>query len=53
MRRPVDRTGLQAFPIGLGGMPLSIDGRPSRKQAPAVIHAALGAVELERLTRLG
>lgn len=29
--------------IGLGGMPLSIPGRPSREQAIETIHAALGA----------
>ena len=29
--------------IGLGGMPLSIDGRPSEADAIAVIHAALDA----------
>lgn len=29
--------------IGLGGMPLSIEGRPDRKQAIATIHAALDA----------
>lgn len=30
-------------PVGLGGMPLSLQGRPSRSDAIAVIHAALEA----------
>ena len=29
--------------IGLGGMPMSIEGRPDEKQAIATIHAALDA----------
>jgi aryl-alcohol dehydrogenase-like predicted oxidoreductase len=29
--------------VGFGGMPLSIDGRPSEKQGKAVLHAALDA----------
>jgi aryl-alcohol dehydrogenase-like predicted oxidoreductase len=29
--------------VGFGGMPLSIDGRPSEKQAREVLHAALDA----------
>lgn len=29
--------------VGLGGMPLSIEGRPDEKQAVATIHAALAA----------
>jgi aryl-alcohol dehydrogenase-like predicted oxidoreductase len=31
------------FPIGLGGMPMSLSGRPSEEQALATIHAALDA----------
>lgn len=31
------------FPIGLGGMPMSIAGRPDKKQSIATIHAALDA----------
>ncbi len=30
-------------PIGLGGMPMSIEGRPDRARSVATIHAALGA----------
>src|SRR4051794_28984101 len=41
MRRKIGRTGVDVFPIGLGAMPLSIQGRPSEKEAIAVIHAAL------------
>lgn len=33
----------KVFPIGLGGMLLSIEGRPDRAQAIATIHAALDA----------
>ena len=37
----------QVFPIGLGGMPLSLKGRPDEDQAIRTIHAALDAgVEL-------
>ncbi|MEO7122736.1 MAG: aldo/keto reductase, partial [Lacisediminihabitans sp.] len=39
-RRIGDRT---VSAIGLGGMPLSIEGRPDRDQAIATIHAALDA----------
>jgi len=31
------------FPIGLGGMPLSLSGRPSEEQSIRTIHAALDA----------
>ncbi|MEU3461979.1 aldo/keto reductase [Streptomyces sp. NPDC006733] len=34
---------IQVSPVGLGGMPLSIEGRPDRDQAVATIHAALDA----------
>jgi aryl-alcohol dehydrogenase-like predicted oxidoreductase len=33
----------QVFPIGLGGMPLSLKGRPDEDQAIRTIHAALDA----------
>jgi aryl-alcohol dehydrogenase-like predicted oxidoreductase len=33
----------QVFPIGLGGMPLSLEGRPDEDQAIRTIHAALDA----------
>ncbi|MAQ18261.1 MAG: aldo/keto reductase [Sandaracinus sp.] len=36
-------TGLETTVIGLGGMPLSIQGRPDRAEALRVIHAALDA----------
>lgn len=35
--------GVRVSPIGLGGMPLSISGRPSEAQGVRVIHAALDA----------
>jgi aryl-alcohol dehydrogenase-like predicted oxidoreductase len=41
MKRPLGNTGPAVEPIGLGGMPLSIQGRPSEKQALAVIEAFL------------
>ena len=31
------------FPIGLGGMPMSLSGRPPEEQAIRTIHAALDA----------
>lgn len=40
-RRPLG--DLTVAPIGLGGMPMSIAGRPSREQALATIHAAIDA----------
>nr|WP_042183679.1 aldo/keto reductase [Kibdelosporangium sp. MJ126-NF4]CEL15728.1 oxidoreductase [Kibdelosporangium sp. MJ126-NF4]CTQ93654.1 oxidoreductase [Kibdelosporangium sp. MJ126-NF4] len=33
----------QVSAIGLGGMPLSVDGRPDEQQAVATVHAALDA----------
>lgn len=41
----VDRAvgGVAVGPIGLGAMPLSVEGRPSEEQALATIHAALDA----------
>src|SRR5689334_4260568 len=41
MKRPLGTTGVNVEPIGLGGMPLSIQGRPDEKQALAVIEAFL------------
>ncbi|MDF1666210.1 MAG: aldo/keto reductase [Planctomycetota bacterium] len=35
------RTGLKISAIGLGGMPMSLDGRPSEEQSVQVIHKAL------------
>ena len=43
MHRTLGVTDLKVFPIGLGAMPLSIQQRPERKQAKAVIGAALDA----------
>lgn len=34
---------IQVSAIGLGGMPMSVDGRPDEAQAAATIHAALDA----------
>ena len=39
--RPLGQTNAQVFPIGLGGMPLSLDERPSEKDAIRVIHEAI------------
>jgi len=38
MQREIGRTGLRVAAIGLGAMPLSIDGRPSEEQAFQVIE---------------
>lgn len=43
MKRKIGTTSLEVFPIGLGGMPLSIQGRPSEGDALRVIHASVGA----------
>lgn len=39
MKRAIGHTGLTVEPIGLGGMPLSIQGRPDERTALAVIEA--------------
>jgi aryl-alcohol dehydrogenase-like predicted oxidoreductase len=41
MKRTLGASGLDVFPIGLGGMPMSIRGRPSEADAVRTIHAAL------------
>jgi aryl-alcohol dehydrogenase-like predicted oxidoreductase len=41
MKRPLGNSGLSVEPIGLGGMPLSIKGRPDERTALAVIEAFL------------
>ena len=41
--RPLGNSGLLVSQIGLGGMPLSIAGRPSRSEAIKVVHASLRA----------
>ena len=33
----------QVFPVGLGGLPLSLEGRPDEERAIRTIHAALDA----------
>lgn len=40
-KRQIGRTGVHVFPIGLGGMPLSIQSRPERTQAFEVIKKAV------------
>jgi aryl-alcohol dehydrogenase-like predicted oxidoreductase len=42
MKRPLGHTRLNVVPIGLGGMPLSIQNRPDERTALAVITAFLG-----------
>lgn len=42
-KRSFGPTSYEVSVIGLGGMPLSIQGRPSQEDAIAVIHAALEA----------
>lgn len=41
--RELGRTGIRVFPIGLGGMPLSVAGRPGEDRALEVIRASLDA----------
>lgn len=41
--RPINNTGIRVHPIGLGGMPLSIAGRPDEAQAFEVIKAFVEA----------
>lgn len=41
--RTLGSSGLRVYPVGLGTMPLSIEDRPSERQAVRVIHAALDA----------
>ncbi len=40
-KRVLGPTGLEVSVLGLGGMPMSIQGRPDEAQSLAVIHAAL------------
>lgn len=42
-RRTIGKTTLDVFPVGLGAMPLSIQGRPRTSSARAVLDAALEA----------
>lgn len=41
--RPIGCSGVLVHPVGLGAMPLSIEGRPGRAEAVGVIRAALDA----------
>jgi len=41
--REIGRTGLRVFPVGLGGMPLSVTGRPDEERALEVLKTALAA----------
>ena len=41
--RQINNTGISVYPIGLGGMPLSIAGRPDEAQAYEVIKAFVEA----------
>jgi len=41
MKRKIGQTSVEVFPIGLGAMPLSIEGRPSEEEGIKVIHTAL------------
>lgn len=43
MQRIIGSTNIAVFPIGLGAMPLSIQGRPDKEHAEAVIVAAVEA----------
>ncbi|MGX2042113.1 aldo/keto reductase [Methylocaldum sp. MU1018] len=43
MQREIDATGIRVTAIGLGAMPLSIQGRPSEEQAFQVIETFLAA----------
>lgn len=41
MKRQLGKTDIYVFPVGLGAMPLSIQGRPSEEDSIKVIHASL------------
>lgn len=41
MRRAIGKTGISVNAIGLGGMPLSLKGRPDEADAIKVVHAAV------------
>jgi aryl-alcohol dehydrogenase-like predicted oxidoreductase len=43
MKRAIGRTGVEAFAIGLGGMPMSIQGRPPEERSLATLAAALAS----------
>nr|MBA2322322.1 aldo/keto reductase [Deltaproteobacteria bacterium] len=41
--RVLGSSGISVHPIGLGGMPMSIQGRPSREQSLETLRTALEA----------
>jgi len=43
MQREIGTTGVSVFPVGLGAMPLSIQGRPPEADAIRTLHAAFDA----------
>src|SRR4051812_29149775 len=43
MKRRIGRTDVEVFAIGLGAMPMSIQGRPDEAQSISTVHAALDA----------
>jgi aryl-alcohol dehydrogenase-like predicted oxidoreductase len=42
-KRALGRTGLSFFPVGLGGMPMSVSGRPDEARSLETLAAALDA----------
>lgn len=42
-KRELGRTGIKVFPVGLGGMPLSIENRPEEARGLEVLKASLDA----------
>lgn len=43
MEREIGKTGIRVYAVGLGGMPLSIQGRPDEKNGLEVVKASLEA----------
>ncbi|PIR22133.1 MAG: aldo/keto reductase [Deltaproteobacteria bacterium CG11_big_fil_rev_8_21_14_0_20_45_16] len=43
LKRRIGKTEFQVFPIGLGAMPLSVDGRPDREHGRQVVRDAVAA----------
>jgi aryl-alcohol dehydrogenase-like predicted oxidoreductase len=43
MKRKIGKSGIEVYAVGLGGMPLSINGRPPEAEGIKVIHAAIDA----------
>lgn len=42
-KRELGRTGLKFFPVGLGGMPMSVEGRPDEARSLETLSAAFAA----------